>query len=181
MNMPAHMAHNVRPFESTTMIGEALRWALPRLAVYAAAAIASAILFVLWGAFYTYVWPRVVPAPISAPEQFIQMPSPTPIVGPLPAKPEVKEELIAGTFPPLSAMSGAPVLGDKNEVIGMIVSTQLATEASGKTTRHVFVKLKDGKDISLPADTIKWTWDSTNPQKLAVGRVSPEEMARHPG
>ncbi len=40
----------------TELLTLAAKWALPRLAVYLAASVAGAVLFLGWAVFYTYVW-----------------------------------------------------------------------------------------------------------------------------
>jgi hypothetical protein len=40
------------------LLHDAARWALPRLGVYVAGAIAGAVAFAAWATVYTYVWPR---------------------------------------------------------------------------------------------------------------------------
>jgi len=64
---------------SHSILGEVLRWALPRLAGYVLAALGAVLAFTVWAVIYTYVWPGKPPVPTPPPVVV-----PTPAVVPVP-------------------------------------------------------------------------------------------------
>jgi hypothetical protein len=76
------------PVQSTadagrSLLGEALHWALPRLAGYVLAALGSVLAFTIWAVVYTYVWPGKPPAIEPPASPTIETPAPV-VVPPAP-------------------------------------------------------------------------------------------------
>jgi hypothetical protein len=61
-----------------SLVGEVLHWALPRLAIYALAALGSVVAFTIWAVVYAYVWPGQ--QPVDAPALILE-----PTLAPTPA------------------------------------------------------------------------------------------------
>jgi PRC-barrel domain len=59
-----------------SLLGNALHWALPRLAIYVFGSLGAMLAFIAWAFVYTYVWPGKPPA-VS-----IETPTPPPVVVP---------------------------------------------------------------------------------------------------
>lgn len=101
MSMTA--AHPIPHRQSLT--SQAFHWALPRLGIYAGAAIGCMIAFTAWAAFYAYIWPGV---PHPEPEAFTHRTPPPTIL--LPDRDRPQNLPPPPTIPPSDTLVEQPIV-----------------------------------------------------------------------
>ena len=144
----------------------ALRWALPRLAVYVLAPIVSMAAFLVWAAFYAYVWPapqryQPAPAPVMKTEK---PPAPlAPIVVPRPnnqspAGPAIvrapADNLPAGEIAQL--VTGTQIFDSNNVIVGRV--ERLKSDKQGEQEVVVNVLGPLAGSLTFSADEVHWTF-----------------------
>lgn len=179
------------PVQSTTEAGrsvlsEALHWALPRLAGYVLAAIASVVAFTIWAVVYTYVWPGKPPIsiePSAAPAVNVPASTPTPPIVDPDAAPQAATEAAtapAETVPGDRIPEGLPITSTRKllvylnssdssfpfstgsqlppfDKLGQIEHVQVGND--GKVVFYI-VNVGDWfgseKDIAVPSQKVTW-------------------------
>jgi len=120
-----------------SLLGDALHWALPRLAIYVLAALGSVLAFTIWAVVYTYVWPGMPPA------ASIEIPAPPPVS--VPASPAPAPPIVVPDPPAVAQAPGDRIPGDRIPE-GLPIATYVYNVNSDKVGKIVDVlRGKDGK------------------------------------
>lgn len=172
-----------RPSPLHKIAGASLRWALPRLALYAAAAIAGAVLFAGWAVFYTYVWPgpsQKAPPPLDLLPH--SAPKTSPVTEPQPIAPD-QDALVALLNSKIEKTSvdapifearlvGTPVFGPKSQHLGKVTGVLFGSNGAPKAvTIGLQCSSCDAKSIALPFRDVKWV--SSSPAGDNASNVTP--------
>jgi len=163
-----------------SLLGNALHWALPRLAIYIFGSLGAMLTFIAWAFIYTYVWPGKLPVTPPPAEVPVQETPTTPPVSPnpsIPAKPPAVFDpaAVAERVKPLLQVPSdvLPSLRNvdiyiydpSNSKVGQI--KDVLVKSDGTLTGYI-IGVADqfaggqGKDIAVPFQAVGFTMKGGN-------------------
>jgi hypothetical protein len=166
-------------FSGTTdglLAARALKWGLPRLAVYVVVAVAAPLFLLLGAAFYTYVWPGFTPPQVSPPPDVPSYfepakpspPPPIPIDQPIESSPSTGVAVAA--IPPPSALIGAQVIAEGSAPVWRVVEVGLNNK--GDTISVILKNDVTQERASAPVHAFGWRWDPKKANAPAVAHIA---------
>lgn len=172
-----------------SLLGEALHWALPRLAIYVLAAVGAVVAFTVWAVIYTYVWPGKPPIEPSAPTAPLNILPPVQASPPNIADPAAFSEPLVSQVPsdalPIEQLRKLAVYDLTNAKIGRIEDVLVGTDPKNV----VFIVGVDhsyssfgGKNIAVPYQAVQFkkvgdvTWISVLHMTKADVQKAPKQI-----
>ena len=170
-------------------LNEVGKWALPRLAMYLAAAAIGAILFLSWAVVYTYVWPTPavtspVPAPKPIPSRYVPLSVDSPSKSDRLPGAEIPMVQLppVNTVPQTSAANfelryiGAVVFGPGGEPIGKVNDVLFSSNGNPEAIIVSCNACGVEKGVAVPFKSVKWEFRSLYPIGPIASSGLPNEL-----